>query len=125
MNVLRIFFSQSVQILSLQRKEAAKKHKANRILKLIEQCKNHDGPVTASNLELLPILNTKQLLAEIRLLRCTVAPDVKERRKVTSDDGTVHYTTFPDYKLRESIRSILKPEVQSNITLDSLIFSIF
>ena len=66
-----------------------KKKKSNeRCLKLLEECKKHGGPITSSDKDVrtLQALSKKELLNEVRYLRMTIAPNIKEKRRDQSGD---------------------------------------
>ena len=73
---------QLTKIASLQAKEQLKKKKAARIIKLVQQCNNHGGPINENNIEnLLDSLNYSQLVNEVSLIKATVGKEVKLRKK--------------------------------------------
>ena len=54
-------------------------------------------------------LNTDQLVLEVRYLRATVAPHIKERQQVkVSDKWTC--PTLSDEQLRQNIKNIIRQE---------------
>ena len=68
---------------SLSRKEKIrKKQKKNeKCLLLLEQVKLHGGPISMNDLNKLDQLSEKELLSEVRYLRQTLAPNIREKRK--------------------------------------------
>ena len=58
------------------KKEELKKKKTARTLKLLDLCKEHQGPVTADSVDILENLSDKELINEICFLRATVAPEI-------------------------------------------------
>ena len=69
--------------LVLAMKEELKGKKSLRLLQTIDICKQHGGPLTDNNLELAESLSEKQLISEIVFLRLTVAPNIRQQRRVT------------------------------------------
>ena len=51
----------------------------------------HGGPITEQKIVKLDSLTDKQLLSEIGYLRATIAPDIKQKRKLASGK----FETFP------------------------------
>ena len=84
--------------LALAGKETKKKKKNERSLKLLEKCKQHSGPVTQSTAEMLDDLSDGQLVTEVRYMRVTIAPNIREKVKV-------------DKKFRKLNRTELKNEI--------------
>jgi hypothetical protein len=100
-------------------KRAEKKMKKNvRSLKLLEKCKLHGGPLTASDndLKLLETLSEPDLLNEICYIRCTLDPNIRQKRK--ENGKFVQYTAS---ELRSQIKMRLRPESDTNHCLDTLI----
>ena len=78
--------------LAILRKEQVKKRKTERTLKMLDACKSHGGPLSLSNLHSLDTLNQDQLLLETSFLRSTVAPNIRQKRRVKSTDSTKAYS---------------------------------
>ena len=68
--------------LVLAKKEKLKGKKNLWLLQTIDICKQHGGPLTDNNLELVESLSEKQLISEIVFLRLTVAPNIRQQRRV-------------------------------------------
>ena len=64
------------------RKETKKKKRNERSLLLLEKCKEHSGPVTMNTTDMLEKFSEPQLVLEVRYLRSTLAPNIRERVKV-------------------------------------------
>ena len=107
--------------LSLVKKEENKKKKVGKMLKALENCKVHGGPVTPSTIEWLDRLNVQQLLTEISYIRLTSCPDIRQKRRIKAPDGKFRFQTFTAAELRQSIRSAIKPESDVVDNLDELI----
>ena len=96
-----------------------KKQKKNeKTLKLLEVIKTHGGPVTSKDLDILESLDDKQILSEVRYLRSTVAPNIREKRKV--EGKFVNYTKL---ELIAQIKNVLKPENDVESDVDKLLFN--
>ena len=65
----------------------------------------HGGPVSSNNLAELENLTDSEILAEVRYLRQTLAPNIREKRKVDNK-----FVKFTKLELIQQIRSVLKPE---------------
>ena len=79
-------------------KRELKKKKGEKLLKIIEECKLHNGPVTTHNLSLLENLTEKQATAELSK-RKPVNPQTKNFKVISLDVE----------ELRMQIRSVVKP----------------
>ena len=80
-----------------------------RSLKHLEVCKKH-GPLSSSDadMQMLNQLKTYQLLAAIRYLRKTIAPNIKEKRRIKTDDK-IYFENFSDIELRQQIKDVIRP----------------
>ena len=105
------------ETLSLKAKSEAKKKKLRRSLKLLEVVKLHGGPVTEEDLDKINLLTDKQLLAEIGYLRVTIAPEIRQKRKLP----TGKFETFKHEELKSQIRNAIKPEKSISVDIDTLI----
>ena len=101
------------------RKETKKKKRNERSLLLLEKCKEHSGPVTMNTTAMLEGFSEPQLLLEVRYLRSTIAPNIRERVKVDKK-----FRKLCQAELKSEILKVIKPE--SDVTsLDSLFLSLF
>ena len=89
-------------------------------MKLLDECKAHQGPVTPSNVGILENLTEKELLSEIGYLRVTVAPDICQRRR-EKHDGKFRMVKFSCDELRQSIQNAVKPESNLDTDIDVLL----
>jgi hypothetical protein len=96
--------------LALQKKEQLKKKKSNKTMEILEKCKLHGGPITPGSLELLSNLDEKKLLTEIAYLRITIAPNIRQRRRITLKNGKHKMEKFTTEELRTSIKNAVSPE---------------
>ena len=107
---------------SLANKEKIrKKQKKNeKCLLMLEQVKLHGGPISMNEVDKLEKLNEKELLSEVRYLRQTLAPNIREKRKV----GT-KFVKFSTEELKNQILNVLKPENDFIEDVDKLLLDIF
>ena len=83
-----------------------KKQKKNeKCLLMLEQVKLHGGPIGMNELDKLEKMTEKELLSEVRYLRQTLAPNIREKRKV----GT-KFVKFSIEELKNQILNVLRPE---------------
>ncbi len=115
----------SAKKLALRKKEDLKKKKATKTLAVLERCKQHGGPMTPNNLAALSQLNEGQLLAEISYLRLTIAPDIRQMRRVKGTDGKFKMEKFSRNELQNSIKNALKPEDNVASDINSLLMNVF
>ena len=64
-----------------QEKINKKIKKTEKCLKLLEQIKGHGGPITPNDLNKLENLTESEILNEVRYLRQTVAPNIRDKKK--------------------------------------------
>ena len=105
----------SQELLVLAKKEK-KRIKMEKAYKLLDQCKVHGGPISPDNLEHLDNLTEKQLILEIRYLRITVAPNIRERRKLRSGK----FERMAIDELKNQIVNVLNPPVGNMKDLNNL-----
>ena len=105
--------------LALVGKESKKKKKNERSLKLLDKCKEHNGPVTQNTTEILDVLSAQQLVTEVRYLRVTLAPNIREKVKVDNK-----FRNLTKSELKNEILKVIKPE--SNLdSLETLFSDLF
>ena len=102
-------------------KEAKKQKKIARSFSLLDQCKDHGGPVTPDSIELLGKLTQAHFLTETRYLRSTIAPAIKERKAVIDSSGKRKMPVLSEESLRENIKAAIKMEVKVVDNIDILI----
>ena len=102
------------------KEKAIKKQKKNlKMLEVFEKVKAHGGPVTSDSLNDLENMSEKDILEEVKLLRMTVAPNIREKRKVGNK-----FVKFSKRELISQIENILKPEDDISADIDSLLLSV-
>ena len=62
-------------------------------------------------------MSQKQLLMQIKYLRATVAPNIKQQRK----NKKGKFNLFSIEEMRNEIRSVLKPDDESNVDLEEIL----
>ena len=112
--------------LVLAKKEELKRKKNLRLLQTVDICKQHGGPLTISSLELLESLSDKELLSEIVYLRLTIAPNIRQQRRVKdSTSGKFRVEKFTPEELRTSIRNAIQPEEGADKDVEGLLLKVF
>ena len=111
---------QVAERLSLKAKAEAKQKKLRRSMKLLDVVKSHGGPVSEEDLDKIDTMTDKQLLAEIAYLRVTIAPNIKQKRKLASGK----FQTFKHDELKSQIRNVVKPEKFNSTDVDTLVIDV-
>ena len=106
--------------LALLKKEELKRKKTQRTMNLLDTCENHHGPVTQESTLLVDTLIEKELISEIGYPRATVAPDIRQMRRVKID-GKFKMMKFSCDELRQSIKNASKPESNLSNDIDALL----
>ena len=106
----------AAKALSSAEKERKKKKKRAKALKLLEQCKAWNGPVTKGSVGELEKLDEYQLLIEVRYLRTTIAPDIREKRK----EGN-KFVKFSKEELVFQIRNAIKLTAENTVDIGNLL----
>ena len=88
--------------------------KQEKALKLLEACKEHQGPVTPNSLDLLEDLTEKDILKEVRYIRATVNPNIRERYKMTNGK----FCKLSKAELIQQVRMSISPSVGSGSKKD-------
>lgn len=103
--------------LASKEKIRRKQKKTERCFKLLEQVKLHGGPISHADLDIIDKLTDEQLLSEIRYLRHTIAPNIREKRKVGKK-----FEKFSGEELRNQILNVLKPENECDADIEMLLY---
>ncbi|QQP51548.1 Hypothetical protein FKW44_012955, partial [Caligus rogercresseyi] len=106
--------------IALIKKEQLKRKKVKRTMKLLDMCKGHQGPVTRDSRDLIERLTEKQLLSEIGYLRATLAPDIRQMRRIKVD-GRFNMEKFSCAELKQSIKNYIKAESDLIIDVNALL----
>jgi hypothetical protein len=90
----------------------------------VQDCIGHGGPVNINNIdELLPKLKLEEVLNEIRLLRLTVAPGIRQQRKIKTPTG-IKVEKFSLPELQGSIRAAIAPANNVTNSVEALLKSL-
>ncbi len=71
----------------------------------MEKCKEDYGPITPNSIQMMTKPTENQLLSEIAYLRVTIAPDIKQKRRVKNDNGQFTFEKFSNPKIQQSIKN--------------------
>ena len=95
--------------IALLKKQQLKLKKNRKTLDQLQACKAHGGPITKQSLDMIDELDEKQLISEIGYLRLTVAPEIRQMRRVKVG-SRFKMEKFTVKELRDSIRNAIHPE---------------
>lgn len=110
--------------LSVLKKEEVKKKRNTRMLKLLEKCKEHEGPLTPQTVDKVDELVTAQLLSEVSYLKATISPNIRMKRRVNIGDNKFKFENLSNAELKSSIRNAIKPEEEMGSDVNDLLLSI-
>ena len=110
----------AAQNIQLEMKAQKKKRKIKRSIDLLQIIKREGGPVTADDLTRLNEMNTKQLLDQIAYLRCTIAPNIRQKVK---NKETGKFIILTDDELRRQITDVVKPVDEIVMDVDNLVLT--
>ena len=82
------------------------------------QMQMNGGPITTNELEKLDQITEAQLISEVRYLRQTLAPNIREKRKVGNK-----FEKFSREELKNQILNVLKPETDYVEDIDTLLLA--
>ena len=99
-----------------QEKIRRKLRKNEKCMKLLDEVKKHGGPISPDNLDQLEVYSEAEVLKEIKYLRQTIAPNIREKRKVGN-----RFVKYTKEELVQQIKSVLKPETEELGNLDTLL----
>ena len=105
---------------ALYGKQEAKRKKQERVLKLLDQCKAHGGPVTKTSIDLLDELTLEDLRIEALYLKNTLAPQLKIKKRSDVDPISKRYRMidFTPETLRKTIQEVICPNLDLNNSKD-------
>ena len=106
----------SAQDIQLKVRAEKKEKKVQQSLKLLEVLKNDGGPLTANDIQRLDDMDTRNLLNQIAYLRCTIAPNIRQKSKRNGK-----FEVFSDEELRQQIIDVIKPIEEVEVDLESLV----
>ena len=94
-------------------------------LKLLAQCRKHNGPLSVDNLSLLDTLTEKEVLEEVKYLKATVAHELKMKKRITNPaTGKYKMKQLPLDHLKGCIRNVLKPSNDLPASIESLLINV-
>ena len=102
--------------LAIKAKEEMKKRSTTKVMKNLEVCKQHSGPLTEIDIERLSGLTDEQVLAEAIYLKHTIAPNIRLKRKEGS-----HFVKYGREELIRQIREAVYPTGQVDHCLEELL----
>ena len=99
----------SVSLLAIDGRRKNKLKKKDDLMKALQKCKLHGGPLTAADIDILDTLSEDQVKHEVAYLKLTYGPGIRYKRKV--GNKMVDYTVT---ELRPQIRDVirLKPDTR-------------
>ena len=97
----------AVELMAVKAKENAKRKKAENVIRILEECKKHGGPLTVSDINKLDNLSDKQVETEAAYLKKTIAPNIRFKRKVDKK-----FVKFSTEELKQQIRDVIKPSLK-------------
>ena len=109
-----------MKAVSLAAKEKKKVDKKVKAMELLEKCKRWGGPVTEQSIESIKNLDADQLLIEVRYLRATIAPNIREKRK----EGNT-FIKFDKTQLMNQIKNAIKPVADDSQNVENILASVF
>ena len=112
------------KILASRKKELFIRKKCEKAMSILTKFKKHGGPISVGDLNLLDRLDEKSLLLEISYLRATIAPNIRQQRRVKLPDGKFKFLKFSISELKMSIRNAIKPENNLQDDVDTLLKSV-
>ena len=104
--------------LANQERIRKKSRKNAKCLELLEVVKKHGGPITPNDLNKLEDLTETEILKEVRYLRQTVAPNIREKRKVDKK-----FVKFTMEELIQQIKNVLKPQSDEVSSIENLLLN--
>ncbi|KAK6194846.1 hypothetical protein SNE40_000386 [Patella caerulea] len=107
--------------IALKKKEDLKQKKNTKVLQLLDSCKRHGGPITSSCLPLLRKLDERQLLLEVGYIRSTLDPSIRQKRRVTAENGKFKFVAFTINELRQSIKAAICPQYIGGNDIETLL----
>ena len=81
--------------------------------------------MTPQSLNVLDSLNTKQLVNEVAYLRATIAPDIKQNRRIRLQSGKFKMENFSGNELRINIKNVIQPESEAVDSIENLLKDVF
>lgn len=117
---------QSCKVMLVKAKQLFKEKKNLRALGLLAQCRQHGGPLSTDNSDLLHTLSDEEVILEVKYLKATIASDLKLKKRV-KDAVTDRYKfiQIPVSDLKTGINSVLYPTNQHTDSVENLLDKLF
>ena len=113
------------KLMILKAKRLLKEKKNARALNLLAKCREHGGPLSTDNHDLLNSLTYEQIVTETSYLKATIAHDLKLKRRVKdSVNNKYRFQKLSMKDLKTGINSVLYPSNQVLEPLDALLESL-
>lgn len=110
----------ATKVLGAEARKKKVRNKALRLLKLLEKCKEHGGPVTKKTIKMVDRMSKEEILLEMALLRA-LGSEAKVKGLVRSSEGKTFFRTFPLPQLRETVRQVVCPTSNVVDSVESLL----
>jgi hypothetical protein len=111
--------------LAVQTAKANKKKQTASFNRLLENLRKHGGPLTHKTVADLDSLTEQQVLLEIRFIRLTMNPSIRQQRKVKVPGGNNYMQRFSLPELMNSVRSHLLPESNVTSSVEALLSDVY
>ncbi len=103
-------------------KRNLKQQKVQRLILLIDECRQHGGPVTKDNILLIDRLDLLQLQREVKMLKVNGYTSLRLRKRSDRNPVTGKFTmsSLDEEQLRRDIRAVLTPHQSAKIDFASI-----
>ena len=111
---------------ALKEKENVKKRKVQRACHLLSQCRQHGGPISLDNIDLLDSLDEKQIILEATYLKATIAKEIKLKKRVKDlETDKFRMVKLPLDQIKQSILNVIKPQNDVSENVEYLLTNFF
>ena len=110
---------------AVQAARKAQEKQATSFNLLLEKMREHGGPLTLANINTLENLNQQQVLLEIRFIRRTTNPNIRQQRLIKVAGGKDYFQMFPLSELKEAVRSHIMPESSVTKSIEELLADVY
>ena len=112
--------------MAVKAKQLIKWKKRTRALNLLAKCREHGGPLSKDNFELLDSLTYEQIVTETSYIKATLADELRLKRRVKDEaSGKFKFVNLPIETLKTGLQSVLCPAKSSSHSVDDLLSQIF
>ena len=102
--------------LALEKKKELKKRNAAKAIRTLEKCKDHNGPITTRNIDILQNLTVNKLLCEVAYLS-----NIHQMRRVKGEDRKYKMEKFTIEELITGIKNAVQPETEAGHDIKKLL----